>query len=454
MPTTDNNATIGGAVLLANGPDGWQPGALLLTSPLVLLRYRKGVVQLFAASGGEPFMTSERNPLDVLDEVLAAIKKHVPAAGPKAGKPAFPLAMIAAAYEFGQRFDPHQDAFAHGAKFEEDEFFAAVFIDAYRPSTNEGTERIGYVGTIPADWLPGAPELQTPDYGHDAAPIVPHAFSPAEPAKPLSPTMDYDTYRVKVERIMEYLAAGDIYQANLTVPFSGMSSIPPEAVFDNALKHGGAAYSAMFQTPGGTILSFSPELYIRRRGNEIETRPIKGTRHIHNRMGGAAEAAEELSKSAKDRAEHIMIVDLERNDLGRVCKEGSVAPDPLMKPVEHPGVMHLESAVKGELRGGLAMRDIFAATYPGGSVTGAPKKRALEILSELETGPRGYYCGALGWIDCDGDCELNLPIRTAFIRPDGTVEYHAGGGIVADSTAEDEWEEIEVKTKFLRDILA
>ena len=207
----------------------------------------------------------------------------------------------------------------------------------------------------------------------------------------------------------------------------------------------------MMLLPNGTLLSFSPELYLRRRGNHIETRPIKGTRRIGVEGLEATRAA--LLASDKDRAEHVMIVDLERNDLGRVCVSGSVTVDPFLQVVEHPLLLHLESTVSGLLRPGVTMCEIFEATFPGGSVTGAPKKRALEIIGALEKSARGYYCGAFGWIDADGDCELNLPIRTALIRDDGSVEFASGGGIVADSTAEQEWNEIHAKAEFMQQVL-
>jgi anthranilate/para-aminobenzoate synthase component I len=246
---------------------------------------------------------------------------------------------------------------------------------------------------------------------------------------------------------------GDIYQANLTVPLRGYTAARAEDLFDRALKRGGATYAGLLITPGATLLSFSPELYLRRRGTRIETHPIKGTLPIPPHAGGVSQATEALMTSAKDRAEHIMIVDLERNDLGRLCVPGCITVEPLMQPVEHPLLLHLESRVKGTLRAGVTMNDLFAATFPGGSVTGAPKKRALEILAELEAGPRGIYCGAFGWIDAEGDCDLNLPIRTAVLRPDGEIEFHSGGGIVADSDPAGEWEELLTKARFFEGVL-
>lgn len=453
MSSPSASPTTGAAILLSGDGRGWDPPALLLPSPLVLLRFRAGIVRLLLPGAREPFLTREGDPLPLLDDLLDALRQHIPKAGPKAPKPSFPLAVIAAGYEFGARFDPHRDCFPHAGALEDDEFFAAIHLDAYRPDSRGGSERMGYAGRIPADWYPGAPALETPPYGHEPPPVIPFPAGQGAARQPLTPLWDAAAHRARIARLKEYLAAGDIYQANLTVPFSGTTAARPEDLFDIALQRGGASYAMTFLTPAGTILSFSPELFLRRRGADVETRPIKGTRTIASHAGGVHEAREALLSSGKDRAEHVMIVDLERNDLGRLCLNNSVNVSPLAEPVEHPTVLHLESRVRGKLPPGVTVHDLFAATFPGGSVTGAPKRRALEIIGELEESPRGIYCGALGWIDCDGDCDLNLPIRTALIRPDGRLTAHFGGGIVADSDPDGEWAEIEHKLAFLKKVL-
>lgn len=451
---TDSPApSIGAAILLSGDGRGWDPPALLFPSPLVHLRFSGGVASLYAMDAKTPFLTRECDPLVLVEEVLTALKSHVPKAGPKAPKPSFPLALIAATYEFGGRFSPHQQCFPNLSALKDDEFYASFHLDAYRPDAQGGTERVGYAGVIPEGWLHGAPELRTPPYGHEPPPIHPHQVEVGGTNQGLLPAYLPDAHQEKVLRIKEYLTQGDIYQANLTVPFKGRTTAGGEDLFEQSLKRGGASYGMTFLTPTGTILSFSPELYLRRRGNRIETRPIKGTREIPMRADGVHEARESLLSSEKDRAEHVMIVDLERNDLGRLCLPGSIEVSPLAEAVEHPTVLHLESRVRGTLREGVSVHDLFEATFPGGSVTGAPKKRALEIIAELEEAPRGIYCGALGWVDCEGDCELNLPIRTALLRQDGTLEIHSGGGIVADSDPGAEWEEIHHKLAFMEQVL-
>ncbi|MCC5874963.1 MAG: anthranilate synthase component I family protein, partial [Candidatus Sumerlaeia bacterium] len=348
---------------------------------------------------------------------------------------------------------PHQHCFPHATDLVDDEFFAAFHLDAYRPDSSGGTERMGYAGGVPSGWMPGAPALVTPPYGHEPPPVQPHPLEPGAVFSGFKPTWTRETHGRKMERIRKYLEDGDIYQVNLTLPFHGNTAAPPEVLFDISLQQGGASYGMNFITPTGTILSLSPELYLRRRKDTIETRPIKGTREIPNRADGVHEARESLTTSEKDRAEHVMIVDLERNDLGRLCETGSITVAPLAEPVEHPTVLHLESRVRGRLRENVTTHDLFAATFPGGSISGAPKKRALEIIAELEESPRGIYCGAMGWIDCEGDCDLNLPIRTAVLRPDGTIQIHSGGGIVADSTVDSEWQEILHKLSYMERVL-
>lgn len=455
MPPSTMNPTVGAAVLLSNGPGGWDPPALALPSPVLLLRCSGGVTRLYDATTGVSFLESKRQSLMVLEEVLAAIRACSPRGVTKVSTPAFPLAIVAAAFEFGRWFAPHEHAFPRAGLLRDDEFFASIFLDGYRPASDGGREHVGMEGVVPAGWVAGAPTLAAGGRGEAPPSIRPHSLPLSKVrTQRFVPLMSRDGYREKFVRIQEYLAAGDIYQANLTLALAARTGTSAEELFDAGSRRGGAAYAGLFLMPGGTLLSFSPELYLRRRGTNIETRPIKGTRRLPVQAGGVADAREELARSIKERAEHIMIVDLERNDLGRLCLPGSIVVDPLMRVVEHPTVLHMESRVRGILQPDVTMSDLFAATFPGGSVTGAPKKRALEILAELEELPRGIYCGAFGWIDSDGDCELNLPIRTAMLRLDGVVEFHSGGGIVADSDRDEEWEEILLKARFFEEVLA
>jgi para-aminobenzoate synthetase component 1 len=240
-----------------------------------------------------------------------------------------------------------------------------------------------------------------------------------------------------VARILEYLRAGDCYQVNLSHRMT--------ASCDNALglygRLPGAPLGAYIKTDSCELLSNTPELFLRQRGAHLETRPIKGTRR---RGEDDRELARELEESPKDAAEHLMIVDLERNDLGRVAELGSVRVDGFKRRIELPTVHHLVSTVAARAQPGASLAEILTAMWPGGSVTGAPKSRAVEIIDELEGVVRGPYCGAIGWLGPPGRLDLALAIRTAVVRR-GELILSVGGGIVADSDPELELDETRVK---------
>lgn len=260
-----------------------------------------------------------------------------------------------------------------------------------------------------------------------------------------------DTYRRRVGRVLEYLRAGDAYQVNLSHRLHatlGEYDALPLYLRLRALAP--APLGAYLQTEACAILCNSPESFLRLRPGRVETRPIKGTRR---RGAGAAEdaaLAAALRASAKDAAEHLMIVDLLRNDLGRVARTGSVAVEGFERLVTLPTVHHLVSTVRAETALGLPLEEILRATAPGGSVTGAPKLRAVEIIDELEGVVRGPYCGAIGWLGPAGSAELALAIRTAVVRA-GELVLGVGGGIVADSDPDEELAETRIKAEaFLR----
>jgi para-aminobenzoate synthetase component 1 len=246
-------------------------------------------------------------------------------------------------------------------------------------------------------------------------------------------------HELLVGRIQELLAAGECYQVNLTRRVTYPVAPNPLALF-RAVANANPAPHAMVCTfgtelPGVGIVSASPECFLHVDGREVETRPIKGTA----RDGSA------LLESAKDRAENLMIVDLARNDLGRVCEFGSVKVPALFAVERHPGLAHLVSTVRGRLRETVGLGDVVRATFPPASVTGAPKPRVLQAIEDIEPVRRGVYCGAVGWIDADrARTELAVAIRTFTIAGDRTY-LGLGGGIVADSCARSEWEETELK---------
>lgn len=243
-----------------------------------------------------------------------------------------------------------------------------------------------------------------------------------------------------VSRAQEYIAAGDIYQVNLAhrlrAPFAGDAF-----AFYTALRHySPAPYGAFLELGGRTVLSTSPESFLEMSGRSIRTRPIKGTRPRRADPDADQKSAYDLLTSPKEIAELVMITDLERNDLGQVCEWGSVTVPELLVMERYEHVFHLVSTVQGRLRPEVDQVQALQACFPGGSITGAPKKRAREIIAELEPTPRGLYTGAIGWFGFGGESRFSIAIRTVVIE-DGCASFHVGAGIVADSVPECEWQE-------------
>jgi para-aminobenzoate synthetase component I len=251
-------------------------------------------------------------------------------------------------------------------------------------------------------------------------------------------------YETMVARALEHIAAGDIYQVNLAQRFRVEPSPTALDVYHALRGITPAPFLAFASLPDGGIASSSPERFFRVQGCRIETWPIKGTRPRGRTPEDDSRLLAELRASAKDRAENVMIVDLERNDLGRVCEVGSVSVPALCDVVSHSNVHHLESRVEGVLRADVGPVDVLRALMPGGSITGAPKIRAVEIIDELEPVRRAVYTGALGYWDVRGGCDWNIAIRTISVVNDAAY-FHAGGGVVADSTPAGEYEETLVK---------
>jgi para-aminobenzoate synthetase component 1 len=255
-----------------------------------------------------------------------------------------------------------------------------------------------------------------------------------------------DEYLRTVERALEHIAAGDIYQVNLAQRFRLERSPAAAALYHSLRAESPAPFSSLLTTPGGGIVSSSPERFFTIDGDRIETRPIKGTRPRGATAAEDQALAAALHASAKDRAENIMIVDLERNDLGRVCEIGSVRVPSLCEVASYANVHHLVSRVEGRLREDVVPVDVIRAMFPGGSITGVPKIRAIQIIDSLEPTRRGVYTGAIGYWDANGACDFNIAIRTIVVEG-GEASFHAGGGIVADSTPEGEYEETLVKAR-------
>ena len=247
-------------------------------------------------------------------------------------------------------------------------------------------------------------------------------------------------YKAAFDRIKRYLREGDCYQVNLAQRFSAGFQGNDWQLYKQLRQHNPAPYSAYLNLPCGSILSSSPERFIRVVDQQVETKPIKGTvrRSIFAYEDKAL--AESLLESKKDRAENLMIVDLIRNDIGRNCRAGSVTVPKLFALETYASVHHLVSTVKGSLKEGHHALDLLRGCFPGGSITGVPKVRAMEIIEELEPHQRSVYCGAVGFIGFDGNMDTNIAIRT-MIRFEDTIYCYAGGGIVWDSESDKEYKE-------------
>ena len=255
-------------------------------------------------------------------------------------------------------------------------------------------------------------------------------------------------YEASVQKVIDYIFAGDIFQANLSQSFR--AEYPRDAVperfglYRRLREISSAPFGAFLNFGDVAVLSNSPERFLKVRDGHVQTKPIKGTRPRGETPLSDAELAQELMLSAKDRAENIMIVDLLRNDLSKVCKPHTVLTPTICALESYANVHHLVSTVTGELKGGKSAVDALRACFPGGSITGAPKIRAMEIITELEDTTRGAYCGAIGYIGFDGSMDTNIAIRTLSVNG-GRMAFNVGGGIVADSAPAMEYGETLVK---------
>jgi len=259
-------------------------------------------------------------------------------------------------------------------------------------------------------------------------------------------------YMEAVRKTIDYIAAGDIFQANISQRFRTRLAISDFELFRRLRLVNPAPFSAYLRTDEWAVISSSPERFLKVTGGIVETRPIKGTRARGRTREEDGRLRRELLASVKDGAELAMIVDLERNDLGRVCSYASVHVAEKKVLEEYPSVFHLVATVRGRLHAGKDLIDLLRATFPGGSITGAPKIRAMEIINEIEPTRRSVYTGAIGYIGCDGNMDLNIAIRT-ILKTRDIVTFQVGGGIVADSEPEAEYQETLDKAKGLMESL-
>jgi para-aminobenzoate synthetase component 1 len=412
-------------VLLDGAPDGHGLGgwSFAAADPVAELEARGDAITLRGA-GGEVKWCGAGDPL----EILEAMAREYGAGRPGAGTP---IAAGWIGYEIGRRL--------HGLP----------------PRPNPGGEPdlwFGFWGGPTGS----SPVMSSRARGGQAMGQQPpaidcvldaHAFFGLDDG-------DLDAYRRGFARVLEYLAAGDCYQVNLARQLRTTGRIDPLDLHRRITRRSPSAYGAVIDPGDGwAIVSVSPERFLHRAAgsDRVETRPIKGTRRRTGHAAEDARLAAELAADPKERAEHLMIVDLERNDLGRVARIGTVEVESFARVVALPTVLHLVSTVSCRSAAGLA--ELLRATFPGGSITGAPKRRAMEIIDELEPFARGAYTGAFGTIGPGGAIDLAIAIRTAVVTPT-EVRVAVGGGVVADSTLERELEETEEKAAAWRAAVA
>lgn len=269
---------------------------------------------------------------------------------------------------------------------------------------------------------------------------------------PISSNLTQQQYRESFDRIQAYIHDGDCYQVNFAQRFQAPVTGDPWEAYTSLRRENPAPFGAYLSLPKGEVLSCSPERFLQVRNRKVETRPIKGTRPRGKGPQEDQQLRQELGASAKDRAENLMIVDLLRNDLGKSCEPGSVTVPKMFEVESFATVHHLVSTVTGRLAQGEDAVSLLRGCFPGGSITGTPKLRAMEIIEELEPSRRGVYCGALGYLGFNGDMDTNIIIRTLLYRK-GIVYFSAGGGIVADSEMEAEYQETFHKAAGLLEML-
>ena len=267
----------------------------------------------------------------------------------------------------------------------------------------------------------------------------------------ITPSVDLHAYTAAFDAVKDLIAAGDTYQVNLTFKAGFRLEGDPLALYRDLVARQPVAYGAYLDTGTHVVLSRSPELFVRNRGGELAARPMKGTLRRGRSIAEDAAGRAALAGDEKNRAENLMIVDLLRNDLGRIAEIGSVKVTDLFTVETYRTLHTMTSGITARLRAGVSTTAILENLFPCGSITGAPKLRAMEIIEAVEAGPRGLYTGSIGWFAPNGDLTLNVAIRTAFINRAGQGEIGIGGGIVADSVAEDEYREALLKMAFFTD---
>lgn len=301
--------------------------------------------------------------------------------------------------------------------------------------------------------LPPLRELPLIHFGVFDAPTSLQAVSGDSPVTldPPQPLWDFKHYERAFQKVHDYIAAGDIYQANLTFPLTSRFTGSIEQLYAQLQRRQPVPHGVLVDLGGCALLSRSPELFFSLSQNgRLRTRPMKGTAPRGKTAAADDALRDELQSSEKNRAENLMIVDLLRNDMSRVSEIGSVTV-PELFAIERFATLHqMTSSITSQICEGTTFKELFLALFPCGSITGAPKVRAMQIIREIETQPREAYCGSIGWIAPNGAMEFNVAIRTLLCRQDQTVQMNVGGGVVYDSTAKSEYEEAMLKSHFAK----
>lgn len=303
------------------------------------------------------------------------------------------------------------------------------------------------------DLMPSKRTTPLLHFGVFLTPSPMQADQPSSPAKLSKPKPDWDAaqYNSAFKQVKDFIAAGDIYQANLTFPLKAEYSDMPLALYQDLRATQPVPYGAFVDLGGPTLLSRSPELFFAiDEAGRIEASPMKGTAARGSTPQEDAAQIEWLRNSEKNQAENLMIVDLMRNDISKLSEIGSVKVPDLFKVETYVTLHQMTSRITAQLLPDISLLDIFEALFPCGSITGAPKIRAMQILRSLEAEPRGAYCGAIGWVAPNNAMQFNVAIRTVTCFEDGTAQLNVGGGVVYDSDAKDEYDEAILKSRFAR----
>lgn len=398
---------------------------IVVARPVATLVYQQG--QLIQTERGQPQLL-QMDPFGALQHLIHDYFPDTPGLSDHADLPFIGGALGYFAYDLGIVIEPVPQATDAGTLLPD----MAVGIYLWALILDKQQQQLWYVdyrGNAAAHWTENAALF------NNTADITPFELTTKWQAN-----MDKTSYSQKFDQVQHYLKSGDCYQINLAQRFEASYSGDEWQAYLTLRSKNAAPFSAFLRLPQGAVLSLSPERFLQLKAGQVETKPIKGTRPRFADAQLDKQSADELQTAPKDRAENVMIVDLLRNDLGKHCVPGSVKVPALFAIESFPAVHHLVSTITGTLSPSADACDLLRGAFPGGSITGAPKVRAMQIIAELEPNSRSVYCGAVGYINSCGDMDSNIAIRT-LVMAQGKAYCWAGGGIVADSQVDAEYAE-------------